>query len=65
MKKNINAAEAAAGPESVEAPALPDHALRDEFAGRGGSYTYDPVRGVRVPADVTEREAAEGVQGNE
>ncbi len=65
MKKNTIAAETVAAPEAVEAPALPDHALRDEFAGRGGSYTYDPVRGVRVPADVTEREAAEGVKGDE
>ncbi len=65
MKKIINAAEAAAAPEAVDATPLPDHALRDEFAGRGGSYTYDLVRGVRVPADVIEREAAEGVKSDE
>ncbi len=65
MKKTTIAAEAVATHDAIEAPALPDHALRDEFAGRGGSYTYDPVRGVRVPADVTEREAAEGVKSDE
>lgn len=63
MKKNTNAASEAL---AEEAAALPDDALRDQFAGRGGSYVYDPVRGVRVPADeVSQRPAAEGVTGNE
>jgi len=63
LKKNTTtAADAAVG----EASALPEHALQDEYAGRGGSYVYDPARDIRVPAnDVTQRPAAEGVKGNE
>ena len=63
MKKNTNTASEAA---ADEVPGLPEGALHDQFAGRGGSYVYDPVRGVRVPADeVNERPAAEGVTSNE
>lgn len=55
-----------AGTEADELPALPDAALRDEFAGRGGSYVYDPARGVRVPANESgERPTTEGVTSNE
>lgn len=31
--------------------AQPEDALRDEYAGHGGSYTYDPASGKRTPAE--------------
>lgn len=42
-------------------PALPDHALRDEYAGKGGSYIYDPAAGKRTPVEQpNEQVTAEG-----
>lgn len=34
----------------------PEHVLAtDEFAGKGGSYVFDPVAGARAPATVVDQ----------
>ena len=44
--------KAAADPAAASAPAaLPDDALRDEYAGQGGSYIYDHASGKRTPVE--------------
>lgn len=39
--------------------ALPASALRDEHAGHGGSYTYDPAAGKRTPTEKPNEQSAE------
>jgi len=47
-KANKAADEAAAASQSA---ALLEEELRDEYAGHGGSYIYDPASGKRAPVE--------------
>jgi hypothetical protein len=43
------------------AAALPEQALRDRYAGHGGSYIFDPASGLRMPVtEHIERATAQG-----
>jgi len=61
-KTNKAGADEAAGTLPAS---LPDDALRDEYAGKGGSYIYDPAAGKRTPVEQpVEQVTAEGEVGN-
>jgi hypothetical protein len=45
---------AVASPPAV----MPEEVLRDEYAGQGGSYIYDPASGKRAPVEQPIEQAA-------
>jgi hypothetical protein len=49
MKKNEEKGAVVAAVPPVKTSHPLDVLTKDDFAGKGGSYTFDPATGVRVP----------------